>query len=188
MTGLECFAFRYDVKWPVSLVINHFAILEYQMLFRQLFYCKHVERQLCKYAQLYVCCFFYSFIIFVPHSRVWKDNNNAKKFAPESAELYRSAFTLRQRMMNAIQNLEYYMMIEVIDPAWHEFADKIGRVLNIDDVLLVHQNFLDECLYNCMLKDPNLLRAVAQLCTICLSFCKFIQVRKFWKIDYKKPD
>lgn len=48
LTGLECFAFRYDVKWPVSLVLNHFAILEYQMLFRQLFYCKHVERQLCK--------------------------------------------------------------------------------------------------------------------------------------------
>lgn len=48
LTGLECFAFRYEVKWPVSLVLNHFAVLEYQMLFRQLFYCKHVERQLCK--------------------------------------------------------------------------------------------------------------------------------------------
>lgn len=48
LTGLECFAFRYEVSWPVSLVLNHFAVLEYQMLFRQLFYCKHVERQLCK--------------------------------------------------------------------------------------------------------------------------------------------
>lgn len=48
LTGMECFAFRYEVCWPVSLVLNHFAILEYQMLFRQLFYCKHVERQLCK--------------------------------------------------------------------------------------------------------------------------------------------
>lgn len=48
LTGLECFAFRYEVRWPVSLVLNHFAVLEYQMLFRQLFYAKHVERQLCK--------------------------------------------------------------------------------------------------------------------------------------------
>lgn len=48
LSGLECFAFRYEVRWPISLVLNHFAILEYQMLFRQLFYCKHVERQLCK--------------------------------------------------------------------------------------------------------------------------------------------
>lgn len=48
LTGLECFSFRYDVKWPISLVLNHYAIIQYQMLFRQLFYCKHVERQLCK--------------------------------------------------------------------------------------------------------------------------------------------
>lgn len=46
LTGLECFAFRYEVQWPVSLVLNHFAIYKYQILFRQLFYCKHVERQL----------------------------------------------------------------------------------------------------------------------------------------------
>lgn len=49
LSGLECFAFTYEVKWPVSLVLNHIAISKYQMLFRQLFYCKHVERQLCKY-------------------------------------------------------------------------------------------------------------------------------------------
>lgn len=110
------------------------------------------------------------------YCRVWKENNNAKKFAPASAELYRSAFTLRQRMMNAIQNLEYYMMVEVIDPAWHEFVEKIGKVSNVDDVLLVHQNFLDDCLYNCMLKSPDLLRSVTKLCNICLNFCKFIQV------------
>lgn len=37
--------------------------------------------------------------------RVWKDNNNTKKFAPKTAEMYRSAFILRQRMMSAIQNI-----------------------------------------------------------------------------------
>lgn len=114
----------------------------------------------------------YNYVYF----RVWKENNNAKKFAPESAELYRSAFTLRQRMMNAIQNLEYYMMIEVIEPTWHEFVSKMEKVSNVDEVLTVHQDFLDDCLYNCMLKTPALLRSVTKLCNMCLSFCKFIQV------------
>lgn len=110
--------------------------------------------------------------------RVWKENNNANKFAPATAELYRSAFTLRQRMMSAVQNIEYYMMIEVIEPTWHEFVAKLDAVSNVDEVLLVHQDFLDDCLYNCMLKTPELLRAVTKLCNICLAFCKFIQVRK----------
>lgn len=109
---------------------------------------------------------------------VWKDNNNTKKFAPDTAEQYRSAFTLRQRMMNAIQNIEYYMMIEVIEPTWHTFVEKIGCVENVDEVLSVHQDFLDDCLHNCMLKDPELLRLIGKLCDICSSFCKFIQVSR----------
>lgn len=48
LSGLECFAFHYNVRWPISLVLNHISISKYQMLFRQLFFCKHVERQLCK--------------------------------------------------------------------------------------------------------------------------------------------
>lgn len=49
LQGLECFAFVYNVRWPISLVLNHISISKYQMLFRQLFICKHVERQLCKW-------------------------------------------------------------------------------------------------------------------------------------------
>lgn len=48
LQGFECFAFFYNVHWPISLVLNHIVISKYQMLFRQLFMCKHVERQLCK--------------------------------------------------------------------------------------------------------------------------------------------
>ncbi|XP_073828150.1 gamma-tubulin ring protein 84 isoform X2 [Musca autumnalis] len=155
LNGLECFAFRYEVKWPVSLVLNHIAISKYQMLFRQLFYCKHVERQLCK---------------------IWKENSIAKKFSPQAAELYRSAFTLRQRMMNAVQNLEYYMMIEVIEPNWHIFIQNMSKVENVDEVLSFHQDFLDSCLKNCMLTDATSLnRSIFKMCNICLKFCEFIQ-------------
>ncbi|XP_016995300.2 gamma-tubulin complex component 2 homolog isoform X1 [Drosophila takahashii] len=156
LSGLECFAFTYEVKWPVSLVLNHIAISKYQMLFRQLFYCKHVERQLCK---------------------IWKENAIAKKFSPQAAELYRSAFTLRQRMMNAIQNLEYYMMIEIIEPNWHIFIEKMKSVENVDNVLRLHQDFLDSCLKNCMLTESSHLnRSIFKLCKICLQFCDFIQL------------
>ena len=35
-----------QVEWPVSLVLNHKALAQYQMLFRHFFYCKHIERLL----------------------------------------------------------------------------------------------------------------------------------------------
>lgn len=113
-------------------------------------------------------------------SRVWKSNNNAKKFNPQAAELYRSAFTLRQRMMNAVQNIGYYMMIEVVEPNWHVFLEKMKTVENVDEVLVVHQDFIDSCLKNCMLTDANLLRNTSKLFKVCAKFCEFIQVRKFY--------
>ncbi len=47
LTGLEAFAFGYEVRWPVSLVLNRRNLACYQMLLRHLFYCKHVERRVC---------------------------------------------------------------------------------------------------------------------------------------------
>lgn len=36
-------------------------------------------------------------------------------FSPRFA----GAFTLRQRMLNFVQNIQYYMMFEVMEPTWH---------------------------------------------------------------------
>lgn len=75
------------------------------------------------------------------------------------------------------------MMIEVIEPAWLEFVAKIKKVSDVDDVLLIHQDFLEICLHNCMLKSPDLLRSVVKLCNICLNFCKFMQVSRNVYVD-----
>lgn len=154
LTGFECFAFRYEVNWPVSLVLNHYALSEYKMIFRLLFYCKHVERQLCK---------------------AWINNKNIIQFESKVADAYRFTFSLRQRMIYAIQSLEYYIMIEVIEPMWHDFLQKMSRVENVDDVLLAHQDFIDMCLFNSMLKSPKLLEVIFSMSKVCLTFCKLIE-------------
>uniref|UniRef100_A0A1Q3G1T4 Gamma-tubulin complex component n=1 Tax=Culex tarsalis TaxID=7177 RepID=A0A1Q3G1T4_CULTA len=153
LKGIECFTFSYNAQWPVSIVLNRLTISKYQMIFRQLFYLKYVERILC---------------------RVWIANNRTKQFAPQTAKLYRSAFTLRQKMLIAIQNFESYMMIEVIEPNWHIFFQNIKQIKNIDDVLNYHQDFLDQCIKNCMLTDPDLLKNIINLCNICIQFCAFL--------------
>ena len=49
LTGLEAFAFGYDVQWPISLILNRKSLACYQMLLRHLLYCKHVEKLLTRY-------------------------------------------------------------------------------------------------------------------------------------------
>lgn len=36
----------FQVRWPLSLVISRKALTKYQLIFRFLFHCKHVDRQL----------------------------------------------------------------------------------------------------------------------------------------------
>lgn len=160
LVGYECFTFSFDVKWPMSLILPHSIITQYQLLFRLLFQCKHVERRLC--------C-------------VWRDNKNILKFSPSSKDLFRSTFLLRQRMLHAIQNLAYYFMVEVIEPYWLEFLSKMQKVKNVDEVIEHHNDFVDKCMVNCLLKSPLALTTVINVFNVCIHFSALVQKEQTFK-------
>jgi gamma-tubulin complex component 2 len=94
---LEGFTLAYKVRWPLSLIISKKTLTKYQLIFRHLFYCKHVERQL---------------------SATWLNHQSTKELDVRSAFL--SSYALRHRMLMFLQNLSYYMMVEVLEPNWHQ--------------------------------------------------------------------
>lgn len=48
---------------------------------------------------------------------------------------------------------------------------------NIDDVLGHHTSFLDNCLKDCMLTNPELLKVFSRLMSVCVMFTNCMQVR-----------
>ncbi|TNN22485.1 Gamma-tubulin complex component 2 [Liparis tanakae] len=42
--------------------------------------------------------------------------------------LFAGAFALRQRMLNFVQNIQYYMMFEVMEPTWHVMESNLKTV------------------------------------------------------------
>ena len=44
--GFEAFSLEYKVKWPLNLILTNSVMIKYKLLFRHLFYCKYVERNL----------------------------------------------------------------------------------------------------------------------------------------------
>lgn len=153
ISGLEAFTLDYEVKWPLSLILSKKALTKYQMLFRHLFYAKHVERLLCN---------------------LWASNKGAKKQMYHKRAWYPVAFALRQRMIHFVQNFEYYTMFEVIEPRWHIMQENLRSVSNIDGVLEFHNDFLDRCLKDCMLTNPELLKIVSKLMAVCVTFSNII--------------
>uniref|UniRef100_A0A2K6E3R6 Gamma-tubulin complex component n=1 Tax=Macaca nemestrina TaxID=9545 RepID=A0A2K6E3R6_MACNE len=154
LSGLEAFSFDYIVKWPLSLIINRKALTRYQMLFRHMFYCKHVERQLCS---------------------VWISNKTAKQHSLPSAQwCLPGLFTLRQRMPTSSRTFSNYMMFEVMEPPGIS-GENLKSASNIDDVLGHHTGFLDTCLKDCMLTNPELLKVFSKLMSVCVMFTNCMQ-------------
>ncbi|GMF43046.1 unnamed protein product [Phytophthora fragariaefolia] len=149
---IDAFTLDYNVKWPLSLVISCGALTKYQMIFRHIFFCKHVERQLCD---------------------AWMNHQATKELSLRSA--LGPSFCLRQRMLHFQQNFVYYMMFEVISPRWHDFQQQFATAGTVDDILEFQGEFLDICLKECLLTDPELLRVLTKLMTVCMTFANSIE-------------
>ena len=66
--------------------------------------------------------------LFVLFCSVWISNKSVKQFTIQSSRWYSAAFALRQRMLNFVQNFEYYMMFEVVEPSWRSCEAKMESV------------------------------------------------------------
>jgi gamma-tubulin complex component 2 len=159
LRGSEALALKFEVSWPLSLIISRKNISCYQMLFRHLFHCKYVERQL---------------------EEVWKGNKIAKRFTLNAVTGYAQAFALRQKMLNFVQNLEYYIMLEVIEPTFHQFLEYVQtKVTSVDDMMKSHEEYIQKCLRDGMLTAGDILQAIVKLLKLCIVFSNFMKVSVF---------
>mmetsp|Transcript_24128 Transcript_24128/g.42831 ORF Transcript_24128/g.42831 Transcript_24128/m.42831 type:complete len:865 (-) Transcript_24128:61-2655(-) len=150
--GLEVFVLDYAVKWPLSLVVSRSALTKYQLVFRHLFFCKHVERQLCQ---------------------AWLLHQSTKEL--ELQATFVGAYALLQRMLHFVKNYVYYMTVEVLEPQWHRFQGELSRLQTIDSIMEAHHNFLGRCLKECLLMDQALYNTLNTSICNCLNFAKVIQ-------------
>ncbi|KAA3673795.1 gamma-tubulin complex component 2 [Paragonimus westermani] len=154
LTGLEAFSVDYSVGWPISLVLNRQVMDRYQMLFRHMFYCKHVERRLCS---------------------SWVLGKVARRADCLIETWFTTAFLLGQRMLTFIQHFQYYMAVEVIEPTWDQFFQQMDKVSNLDALLDAHLYCLEVCMDDCLLACPDLLSLFGKLAVVCVLFANFVQ-------------
>lgn len=140
-----CLSLR--VPWPASLVLHAGAMSKYQLLFRHLFFVRHVQRCL---------------------AASWQAQQSCKHLALRSV-LIRSC-ALRQRMLHFMHNLMHYMTSEVLEPRWHEMQAQLRQCRSIDDVRHAHDWFLDRAMSDCLVTHYSVLKVLNKLIRLCLLF------------------
>ena len=62
LKGMEAFTLDYEIKWPLSIVVSRKELTKYQLVFRHLFFCNHVKRQVSLSFSIRWCCL-WSFLL-----------------------------------------------------------------------------------------------------------------------------
>ncbi|CAN6173861.1 unnamed protein product [Urochloa humidicola] len=154
ITGLETFCLSNKVQWPLSLVISRKALTKYQLIFRLLFHCKHVSRQLCA---------------------AWQVQQVFRSVKILGTPILRSSILCRS-MLKFVNSRLHYLTFEVLEPNWHLMHDRLQSARSIDEVIQIHDFFLQKCLKECLLLSPELLVKVEKLKALCLQYATSIQL------------
>lgn len=161
MKGFEAIGLKYKVEWPLTLVFNNKNMACYQMMFRYLFYCKFVERELQK---------------------VWIHIKNFKNNPMKTSKITRICSIL-QKMLEFVLNLEYFMVVEVIEPQFHILLEKIqNKVSSVDDMIEEHDKFIETVFNSCMLNERYAFKSMSKLFKLCINFARLIKNNQ---IDYE---
>ncbi|KAK9055043.1 hypothetical protein SSX86_026123 [Deinandra increscens subsp. villosa] len=153
ITGVETFSVNYKVQWPLSLVISRKALTKYQLIFRFLFHCKHVHRQLCG---------------------AWQLHQGARARDMHGTAISTSSILCRN-MLKFINSLLHYLTFEVLEPNWHVMHNKLENAKSIDEVIQHHDFFMEKCLKECSLLSPTLLKKLEKLKLVCLQYAAATQ-------------
>eukprot|EP00158_Paraphelidium_tribonemae_P007721 Partr_v1_DN28341_c2_g2_i1_m78734 putative Tubulin, gamma complex associated protein 2 len=160
MTGLQTFTLNIDIQFPLSVIISRKSLTKYQLVFRQLFLLKSVERLLCS-----------AWIDHQVSARIfskWCSSSSVSTAEKEQLkECLRMAWLLRARMCSLIQGLlsfvtdrletqSHILFNFLLEVRFAVLNDKDDEIKNLDEVIHRHDTFLDTSLKECLVTNKKL--------------------------------
>ncbi|KAH1257373.1 Gamma-tubulin complex component 2 [Glycine max] len=161
ITGLETFSLSYKVHWPLSIVLSSKALIKYQLLFRFLFHCKHVDRQLCGAWQVHQ-------VIEPNWHLMYNKLQSAKSIDECSPRRQASAYCI-------VIPVWALGLWSVVESGWGGGCLIKSDIFCLKQVIQHHDFFLDKCLRECLLLLPELLKKVERLKSMCLQYAAATQ-------------
>lgn len=150
-TVLSCLGLTYKVVWPLHMFFTPAVLEKYERVFRFLLrvHYVHLELQEC-----------------------WLIQMQSKEFG--LGRQNEAKWQLRTHLAFLIDNLQYYLQVDVIESLHKILIDKIEPIHDFEAAKLIHDKFLTDLL------DLSLFRKLTNhllddLLSTCLSFCNLIK-------------
>ncbi|GAB1600359.1 gamma-tubulin complex component 4-like [Argonauta hians] len=150
-TVLNSLGLTYFVQWPLHIFFTPSVLEKYECVFKFLMKVHYVQQELQ-----------HCWLLQVKSKSLGLGRQNEAKWQ------------LRTHLAFLIDNLQYYLQVDVIESLHKILVDKISSVRDFEAVKLTHEKFLSDLL------DLSLFRKLTNhlfddLLSACLSFCQLIK-------------
>ncbi|XP_077516046.1 gamma-tubulin complex component 3 isoform X3 [Amblyomma americanum] len=160
-TGWDVFSLFYRVDGPIGMVFTPYCMSLYLRLFNHLWRAKHME---------YVA------------TAAWKQQMvnlkiKNRQHAAEIQPVLHQCHMVLSEMMHFMQQVQYYMVFEVIECSWAELESQVAQAQDLDQVIHAHDDFLAALMTRALL-DPESRDILSQLRSIFDQVLRFKQVQE----------
>ncbi|XP_071794124.1 gamma-tubulin complex component 4-like isoform X1 [Asterias amurensis] len=145
--GWNCLGMTYNVQWPLHTVFNQAALEKYNTLFRFLLNIKCVQLEL---------------------QQCWALQMQRKHAPVDQSDA--SKWRLRSHMAFLVDNLQYYLQVDVLETQFTQLIDKINNTRDFEAVCLAHDQFLTSLLGQCFLLMKPVSHCLNEIMELCHAF------------------
>jgi len=131
--GWDVFSLEYRVDLPINTVLRKEVMESYLQLFNFLWRLKRIEYSL---------------------TSTWRRQMTSARLGKDLEELqkdFHKGHVLRNEMIHFINNLQYYMMFEVIESAWQELEADMAKAEDLDQLIVAHQRYIESLMERALL-------------------------------------
>lgn len=147
-TGWSSIGLLYEVPSPLHILLTPTVIDRYNVIFRFLLAVRRVQ------SELHQC---------------WATQMRQKGVGRESS--FMPLWQLRSHMTFLIDNLQYYLQVDVLESQFAALLEKVKTVKDFEAIQQSHDQFLTSVTSQCFLQLQPVFHSLQEILDLCLSFC-----------------
>ena len=152
--GWDQLSLQYAVPWPLHLIITPQTLEKYNAIFKFLLLARRTQSAL--------------------HS-LWSvnmfRNKSARRQMQSNTGEVDTVSQTRQHMIFLIDNLQYYLMADVLDTQISGLKNKLSKTQSFEDVKIYHDQFLTQIQASIFLFNDPVHKCLVDTMNVCLKFC-----------------
>ncbi|CAL1526599.1 unnamed protein product, partial [Lymnaea stagnalis] len=150
-TGWDVLGLTYSVQWPLHIFFTPVILEKYNRVFSFLLAVRRTQLDLqhCWSLQMY---------------------NKAAFVSPAASVTWQ----LRTHMAFLVDNLQYYLQVDVIESHYKILLDKINSTKDFEAVKLAHERFLSSLLAQSFVHMRTVFSCLQEILKQCSSFCRLL--------------